>query len=448
MRLAHLLLDFRDSYTEAAMKRSTPLNHAAPENFMKVIKAIYMADPTFKKGVIQAKALGEYFSKSEKMVKKSEEILASLTRDPFPLITTEKKDTNDGPSYKAPLYNMATGNCVAERYASACLSRLGQMLLRHEDPKEFGFIDSHRRFKSFVPYALLSFCQPFTTGMKSNIVPLNPEELFKIQIEMLNRGTYKLDDDFIRSVFKGFDVGEDYTVLMTNSAVRDLYTGGYASYAVVPKFDIEITDKCIIFRVPPLRKTSVKFKETLISANKSKNGNVFDTFKFNNDLEIVSSGLKLNVTEFKTTDIASITKDIENNALVRFKGKSIFSTMLLKDKREILERSRESQGEQQDIGEKTEDITAQIVQDMLDETDFKLGQEKPMNFSVDIMPVYEELWNCLLIERQAKIDEINKEIEALKATLDIEKLLERITRPGVNKVINDLNTKGRMSARM
>lgn len=479
IRIGALLLQFRKGYTETALVRTTPLNYSAPENFLKVLRGLIKIKGN--KNTYGISELRGEIGKSVKDVKDVMKVLGSLSRDPFPLITFRTRHSEDGPEINEPLYDIATGFIIKDKYASVGLSRLGMEYLKYEKESN---VDSKDEIKSKIPYILLTFTKPFTTGHTSETVPLNPKELFKLQLAMIDAKTPNIKSEVINEIFRGYDVGDDYIVTMDPRSLVTLYNFGFGSLTVVPKVKINFKDKYILFLRPPMRRSCYGFSETLIDANKK--GNVFETFSFSNDVGVIGRGVKLDVTEFHTQNIDEIIKDIYNSKYVVTHQNTKFETVVYNEEKStdfndssldnnldavINENSIESKliidGEQQSQDEEQEDqlelytndeidldlldvdldnfensntdelksinskeIVDKLVDNAIQGKDIALDSynSNPYDFTLRVVSVKEVLWKSIENEFNNKIKEIEKRILYLQEKLKIELLLEKVTR--------------------
>ena len=451
-RIGTFLLQHRKWYTAEALQRTSVVNNNGTVNTIKVLRA--MARIAFNKPAMATVIEGET-DKTGKETKDVMSVLGPLSREPFPLIETKKMDKEGGELRSASLYSMASGRAVAKRYSSAQLSELGRYLMRYE---RYNPIESLNSFNSIIPMMLLTSKMPFTTGLKGRSFPLNPEELFKLQIAMIEKGTYNLDSDIVKSIFRGYDLGDGYICLMTDRALQTLYTRGFGSLIAVPEVEIDRQNKTIIFKVPPHRGSGVGFKHTLLDENKKRNP--FKTFTYSNDIDVLGKGVILKVLEFNTPNDIDIINELYNNRLVYRKENTKFYNVIYDsekvaqakessdveeleniEKEAELEEARLETAAQNDQGLK--EIEAQVSKALqYEDVNHNLKVKKDYGFALDIVPVYKELWRCINAELREKKKDIEREIESLKYQLKVEMLLEKVTRPIVNDKISEINKLG------
>lgn len=466
--IASLTMAYREEFTSAALLRSTNIENCAPDGYFKIIHSCAKATRDGEPKPISE--IRKVYNTSKKGSKEIRIDLGKITALPFPIIDSEKKmGLQFDKTVSSPLYDVSTGNTVAERYAYVNMSYLGKLLTRHYLDVDLNDIDY---YNSIVPYSLLRRSMPFAMGFKSDMYPLNPKELFIIMKEMIKANSPFIDASILEDNFKGFDLGDNYTIYMTKEALLELYTNGVSSFLCTPDIEIDRKNNEIRILVPPLDSTSKKLRNALIQNHGSKS-KAFRTFSYDIDVKLVGKKVIMYVDNWYGTD-EEIRKELISNSLIsvkkqtsnitiRYKKKDKNSTtedILLgkKIKPNILTKYEPFKSMTQDelkalTQEKIKSIMKKnnILPDMLDtDTNYKdivmgltnsMGEtleytgENPYSYEIDKVPVIEVLWECIEGERELQKIKITKQLAALREKLKYDLLYEKASRPNVAEII-------------
>lgn len=455
-----------------------------------------------------------------KMKKNVEVNLGRLTAEPFPLIESRKRVSDESnKEVPTPLYDVVSGKTVQLRYARVGLSELGKIYTKHyknREPEDGGY------YKSIVPVSLLKRNAPWSTGHRSDMIPLNPEELFKIMVYMLENNTYEVPADFLAEHFRGFDVGPEYTVYLTSKALKTLYAAGEASVYIVPDIEIDRDSKILTIKAPPYTTTTHSLAIKLLEM--ISNGlEPFRTFHYGPNIKDYRKGLQIPLLKINGTD-EEIKRELFlcpeiarkfyiRHEILRYSKKESkklekkdiktdtnISLLTVNDLLELFSKQEldemgfshfinkfeassepENNADTENADEsdlnwdkniyttKEEVVFSEyetlkynelilenynIIQNRVKDKTYNeylvsargeaelLGMDVSENtdpFMVDLVPVFETLWNCIKWEIDNYRIDIREQINDLSYDLEKNILLEKATRPEVAKVINELN---------
>lgn len=467
--IASLTMAYREEHTSSALLRSANIENCAPDGYFKLIHSCALAT---KDG--NPKTIGEIrkvAADSKKPIKDVMENLGRITAQPFPIIDSSKRSGLQSTTMiESPLYDISTGNTVAERYASVNMSKLGKLLTRHYLDKGMNEVEY---YNSIVPYSLLRRSMPFAMGYREEMYPLNPKELFIIMREMIKANSPIIDSSILEENFKGFDLGEGYNIYMTPESLLELYTNGVSSFVAVPEVTIDRKNKELIFEMPPLDSTSRKLRNHFIEVH----GDVvqgYKTFSYDIDVKLVGKRVLLQIESFNGTD-EDILKELLNSSFITTK-KSISNTTIRYHKNKKITRPEDSilgkvimpkvltdyEPFKSMTDEQLRKLMPQQIRNMVSKNkdlpdllsnktayeDIVLGltnrNEDPMSeyggknpytYEIDKAPVVEVLWECIEGERALQLEKVKKKLEALKEKLKYDLLYEKASRPAVAEVI-------------
>lgn len=433
IELVHFINEFQKDFTTNCFKRTAPYHYTLPVSFARILLGVNaLSKGSSKSESLKLDEIIAYLgSKEGGGLKTGDTVrkdLCRMTADPFPLLESAK-DKNMGLTstkdwYAAPLYSMATGLCAAARYSKVGLSYLGEIAvgkyakLYGKNIKQIGAI------KTIVPLALLrKKTMPWTLGHKTVNYSYNPAELFMLQARMLdqaadpnNKTPWLLPDSTVAEIFKGPDVGDHYIGYMTNQSLMSTYHLGVGSMTVVPEIVIDRTANTIEFKVPPLGSTSFDFIDYLNNRSIGKDpetGKVypkFTTFEITRRIEESDIRVVIRDVIFKGTD-DEIIQEIYSDSNIRITT-PLNNTILLDDSEDTVKMS----------------VLEENIQDgALD------------SFKADVMPIHELLWRHILDECDIRVELLKREIKDLEEQLQIERFLEKVTRPAVAHEIGRLH---------
>lgn len=468
----------REEYTSTALKRSANIENCAPDGYFALIHAVALT--AFDGHPVPVSSVREKYNSGVKDSKDIMENCGVLTAQPFPIIeSTKKRSLNSDEVINSPLYDESTGITVQEKYSNVVLSDLGRLLTRHYLDKELSKIEN---YNSIVPLGLLRKSMPWTMGHKGMMQPLNPSELFKIIDKMLETNTPFVSPEFILENFRGVDLGPNYDIYTNTKSLLSLYSKGEMSLIVVPKIEIRRNEMKIVIKRPPMDSTTKKLIAYLRQKSIEKGPNQYNYFTFSPKVDMVGNEAHINVTRFNTKDDSLIYEDFLRDTRIAKKTYIKNETVLFKEDPE----SRSSIDEDSILGDPVETIKISDIMEttgkmskeeleaikmedfikMIDKFSIKElerrvneGNDKdipesilksskeirnstnPYNFELDLMPVYEVLWRCILGERKLVQIGLKKKLKEMLEQLKDDLLMEKATRPEVAQVIYELQPK-------
>lgn len=466
----------REEYTSTALKRSANIENCAPDGYFSLIHAVALT--AFDGHPVPVSSVREKYNSGVKDSKDIMENCGVLTAQPFPIIeSTKKRSLNSDEVINSPLYDESTGITVQEKYSNVVLSELGRLLTRHYVDKELSQIEN---YNSIVPLGLLRKSMPWTMGHKGEMQPLNPSELFKIIDKMLETNTPFVSPEFILENFKGVDLGPNYDIYTNTKSLLTLYSKGEMSLIVVPKIEIRRKEMKIVIKRPPLDSTTKKLITYLRQKSIEKGPNQYNYFNFSPKVDMVGNEAHINVKKFNTNDDKLIYEDflrdtriakkiyIKNESIL-FKEDPVTRSSLAEDsilgepvdtiKVSDIMKSTDKMSKEELKTLKMEDFVKMLdkfsVKELErrandDNYDGELPEEvlksskeirnstNPYNFELDLMPVYEVLWRCILGERKLVQVGLKKKLKELLEQLKDDLLMEKATRPEVAQLIYKL----------
>lgn len=459
-----MALSLREEYTSVGIKRSANIDNCAPEGYFNLIHAIALSwnDQKDKSRLIPVSNIREKYNTKIKNSKDIMENCGKLTYQPFPIVeSTKKRSANSDETINSPLYDEATGNTVQERYSNVTLSDLGKVLVRHYLDKDLGKIES---YNSIVPFSLLRKSMPWSMGHKSEMQPLNPSELFTIMNRMMELNSPFVEEELILKVFKGVDLGPNYTIYTNSRSLINLYARGEGSFIAVPEIDIRRKENKIIIKRPPLNSTTKKLVSYLRKKSVTNENEQYAYFKFSPKISMVGNEAHITVTKWDGNN-KQIMSDFLNDSYISTKKYIRNTTILYKDN----PKDRSSLPEDNilgeaansiklsDLGQFENDVNIKSFKELVDK--YKLSKNKeevkkedtamkytsygdltgnPYNFILDQLPVFEVLWRCILGERNLLVIKTKEKLEKEKEQLEKDRLMEKATRPEVAQVIYEL----------
>lgn len=466
--IASLTMAYREEHTSSALLRSANIENCAPDGYFKLIHSCALAT---KDG--QAKTIAEIrkvAADSKKPIKDVMENLGRITAQPFPIIDSSKRSGLQSTTMiESPLYDISTGNTVAERYASVNMSKLGKLLTRHYMDKGMNDIEF---YNSIVPYSLLRRSMPFAMGYREEMYPLNPKELFIIMREMIKANSPIIPSAILEENFKGFDLGDGYNIYMTPESLIELYTNGVSSFVATPDVKIDRKNKELIFEMPPLDSTSRKLRNHFIEIHGDPVKG-YKTFSYDIDVKLVGKRVLLQIESFNGTD-EDIKKELLNSSFITVK-KAISNTTIRYHKNKKVTRPEDSilgkvimpkvltdyepfksmsedklraltPGQIKTLVSKNKELpdilnskTAyeDIVMGLTNREDSfsEYGGKNPYTYEIDKAPIVEVLWECIEGERALQLENVKKKLESLKDKLKLDLLYEKASRPEVAEII-------------
>lgn len=465
--ISSMSLTLREEYTAVALKRSASIEGGLPIGYFNLVHAIATIPNAKGDTMPIAKIESQFGANIGAPTEGAKEImvnLGKLTALPFPIVESTKKISPfSDETITTPLYNVADGTTTDKRYASVKLSELGHLLTRHYQNEPMGFSD---HYKSFVPMTLLRKSMPWTMGHRSQMYPLNPSELFRLQARMLELGHPFVSDNDLKQMFKGFDLGDGYSIYMTSSALQSLFTTGESSFISVPDITIDRKLGVITIEVPPMDQTSKQLKAYLTEkALSTSNG--FNTFKYNPEVKVVTVKVQMEVEQFLGTD-EEILEELRDDKNIKRKMYVRNETIRYKEDISIRDRITEdgTLGRQEvplsliNQEEALAGMTQEEIQNLTElellealskatgkniVTDDGIIQIKrnPYPFELDVIPVYETLWKHVNWELDIQKKEYEKELAKMKDKAKYDLLLEKVTRPDVASLVHTLSVNPR-----
>lgn len=389
--------NYLKEYGKETTIRTVP-NPNAPATHERLLRAIDLALGK-KRGTSRISPIAGHYAKAAKYNASTYSTLANMSNVPFPLIEAGKAvDDNSDKIETYSLINGETNKPVGERYALVGLTELGKLVIRHHRGQPMSYKVRH---KSFVPASLFMNSSPWTLGYKTQMLSLNPKELFQLQERMITLGTKDLPDEDVEKYFKGIDLGEDYIIRAKADSLFYLYGSGRGSFTVLPKIEIHNNNKfrAIIIKAPPVGSGSEYyakiFKEYLTNLSTYQTtGKDFKSFSFDN--------YGVNGREFYLKNVRFYgTPEEIKNEIWNFKGiKQVYHP----------------------------------TNTMIDDETGK----------IDIKPIKETLWQHLQYEKEMVYKEYEEKLANAKTELSYALLLEKITRDGVRDRIGEfLNQRNR-----
>ena len=397
-------LSFRTEYTETALRRTVPIENSAPDGYMKIIQALVRASTKNDALLEIPQITSRYALESDKPPKNVIQNIAALSNQPFPIIISEKVINPDTNKTKvSSLVNPLTGESVAERYARVKLSRLGKLMTRYYKNIPVDGLDF---YKSIVPLSLLRESTPWSTGYKGQMLPLNPKEIFQLMVKMIDYNSPMVEDEDLKKIFRGFDVGENYNIYIKSDSLISLYTMGEASCVIMPDIEIDRSKNTILFKKYAYASCSNDLHNHLVKRIQDKRE--YKTFKYRPTISVEGPSVRVLVTEWKGTD--------EEILAELYKDRRITKTLYLRH-----------------------NVIRQRTKEEMDEINSSSMGFNPYDFELDVMPVYETLWRCIQWELEAKVGFRRLELADLREKLKYDVLLEKVTRPEVAKIVNEYN---------
>lgn len=423
--LKMLIEEYIIGYSCTTIKRTAPYGGSAPIGITKMLQAIVVAcNKDKKEDFIRCGVVKGYLEKDYKVNMGTHENLCRLSAQPFPLIQSGKiVNVVSGELDPVPLYDDATGQFAAERYSNVRLSQLGKIAFKDSANIPVSKIKYH---KGIVPIALLRKGLSWALGHHSTMYSLNPKEIFQLQERMLELNTMMLPTEIVTDIFRGPDLGRNYTVYMTNDSLASLYASGVGSMMVVPDIEIDRHNSQIIFKRPPLDTIGTEFASYLTrrlrgGTFKNKDGKEVTYEKFETlDLDLKGQGAFISGTSI-VADVVFLTNNDQEIIDELHSDSSIYQNIPLQN---ILLRTQEGAFLQTD--EEDLDSTA--------------------DFDIDVVPIFEILWEHIEQEIEIRKAKYITEYNEKKAKLKWDLFLEKVTRPEISSKIlevwSETNTKG------
>lgn len=323
MRTDELVRKTQLELTEKMMLRSTP-SGGLPIAFRSILtalgdKTIMKDNPfaTFPAPTITGAVQDNYYIAGDSPLG---EDIASMSHEPFPLVTPYEKPSVNSNEYEAvsSFKSRVSGRSMAPRYMMVQFSPLGYEYMRNMKyfPKTYNMANDRLvglNIKSHIPAELLRTTTFRTQGKGADMYPMNPSELFYTMYEMLEYG----EDIPVEKLtaFRGFDLGSpNLTVYMKPVALKTLFDIGISKFTAKIKYEFSIQHKSIVFKSFPYKMSGVVLEQRLSNLIKRKKGD-FDAF------QVYAEGISIHPLEdkalaisgvrFKTLDESRITKAIE-----------------------------------------------------------------------------------------------------------------------------------------
>lgn len=416
--LESLIQEYVLSYSCTTIKRTGAYGGSAPIGITKILQAIAVASSKLKSkdDFIRCTALLGDLTKHYKTSLGTHGNVCRLSAQPFPLIRTGKQPDKYTETLEfVPLYDESTGQFASDRYSHVNLSTLGEIAFK--DCKDIP-IDQLKYHKGIVPIALLRKGLAWALGHHSTMYSMNPGELFKLQERMLELNTPYLPSEIVMDIFRGPDLGKNYTIYMTNDSLASLYASGTGSMMVVPDIEIDRVNNQIRFLRPPLDSTGKEFASHMIrrllgGQHKNSSGKLteyeqFETISLNPDRDgaFISGSSIIADVIFNTADDKEIIDELHSD-------RYIYRNVPL-----------------QNILLKTEDGThIQTDEEDLDST---------ADFNIDISPIYELLWEHIGQEIDVRRRKYIRRYNDLEEQLKWDIFLEKVTRPEVSNKIMEI----------
>ena len=389
---------FVKEHIPTASLRTIPYDTTGSETPNKILQAVALMSKN-NNAHIKVDDVYSKLTANTKTTDDTHKILAMMTAEPFPLILSQKEEGSNVED--VPLYNIIFRKETARKYSRVKLSPLGEMATRHYKNEEMSSFKYH---KSIIPISLFKASVPWIPGHKATFYPLNPEELFKLMIKMIEYNSMNVTDNDLKTIFRGFDLGEGYTISMSSDSLVLLYTAGKSSISISPSVRIDRANKSITFLRPPYRKSMQDLKVYLVDRFTSEQH--FKTFRMSDNIEIAGMSLQLKNVNFLAKSDNEIIKEIIDNKFITVTDFLVHTSLVPKPR-------------QEDI-------------------DGGYQQFKNDDFNIDIVPVNKTLWKHIHWELEQQKITINKKILKLEQDLRFAILMEKASRPPVAKIITDL----------
>ena len=379
-------------YGNDCLNRSANRNYQLPESISLLLYSVYNAVGNTN-STVKVNGIVSFYAKYKKYSEATYRALANMSKQPFPLIRTGKAvDDNSMTSSNRPLVGEQNGWLVGQRYARISLTELGLYATRWYTKDD----DPLNPTPSLIPITLLRHALPITLGMKEEMWSLNPAELFKLMILMLDHKSSEIPSADINSIFKGVDVGHNYISYTSDFAIKNLWKTGSSSTVVVPNIEVDRTNRLIIIKRPQCGSTSSKLRTALLKHIKQSildGVDAFDTF-------IPGDTIEVNGSETFFRDVS------------RFIGTD----------EEI----------------KQELWAHPAIQKVLYLTNLQSYTDENDKTKIDVIPIHETLWFHLQKEYEAMYNFLLNQINELKRELIVVNLIEKVTRDGVKEFIQGI----------
>lgn len=400
--LVNQVSNYRDSYTDTCFRRTAPYGGTMPVSFERWLRAVDVASSSAGGKRVKVDVASAIYAQAEKSTQSTYKNLCRMTAEPFPLISSGKaSDSNSNSVREQPLIDPQNGKCTASRYARVCLSTLGKIATKWYHGTSMNNVKLH---KSIVPLCLLRKTQAWTLGFRTEMRPLNPSELFKIMAKMIEIDSPDIDGLTLQQYFRGPDLGDGYTIFMTNESLMTLYSTGKGSITVVPQITVDRINNRIIFQRPVLDQTSNKlatlFHKKLIDAIESGKRVDYRTFEMGDSITPSGKRTYIKVNKFYGTDeqiIAELMSSTEFQKTVALTN----SVLLPKE------------GEEANI-----------------------NKYEGINYECDLMSIKDTLWMHVGWERENVLNKYKRLLAESKDALEKAKLIDKVTRPRVANFIH------------
>lgn len=385
--------EFLPTYTLDCIGRSSNRNYNLPETLSLLLYSIYINSGA-KNTKIKVDEIVSTFSKHKKYNEKSSyNALANMTKQPFPLVHSGKAaDSSSMNTVVQPLIDEQTGSLVGQRYARISLTQLGQKATKWFDSTTNPLLPP----LSFVPISLLRHSLPISLGIKEEMWGLNPQEIFKLMIVMLDNKTPNIPTSEINNIFKGVDVGEHYHSYCSDANLKFLWSIGRSSCVVVPDIQVDRFNKIITIKRPQCGSTSSKLKVNIINHMKDaliKGTRSFQTFTPSTQVQVNGGETYfLEVQNFIGTD-----EEI---------------------KRELW--------------------ALPYIQKYIQLANMQTFVDEQNNITIDIEPVKDTLYKHLELEYTQQRRYIQDLINTYQQDLKVINLIEKVTRDGVKEYIQSI----------
>ena len=389
----------------AAIKRTAPHNGTLPVTYNKLLQGAIIKCKG-KTTRVQSATISGFLADYLKSSEHSKVDLAKLTATPFPFLDGKYKEKEDDNDYQPePLYNPDSGTIVASRYSGFALTKLGRYLAdRFADVS----MENFKGHQCIIPVILLKPMMPWCPGHRSEMLPYNPRELFELQKRMLKIGSKEISDRDVQEVFKGPDLGDNYTIYQTDESLAAQFAAGSGSVTVVPDILLDRQNKFIIFVHPPYSSTSDVLVEYLVRRIKKKGQyKTFNIKNFEKDIAVSGNRCIIQNVEFIGSD-AEIRKELRKDHNI---CKQIRMNIV----------SLETEGE---------DVNRII---------YTKDDEDILDFKMYPRSIKDILWRCIMWEYNLKYDAFEKEANEIRQRLWFYFIMEKISREGVVDVINAAN---------
>ena len=337
--------------------------------------------------------------------------IASLSDEPFPLITPyrnySKKDEKTSNLDKVTTFkHRMTGGHTSPRYMMVQLSELGYEYLKNMEyfPKTYDIYNTRKvgiNIKSHVPVELLRTTTFRTQGKGADMYPMNPSELFYTMYEMME---YGCDIPVERlTKFKGFDLGDaNLSIHMKPEALHSLFNIGICAFSTRIDFDVSFQGRSIVFKAFPYKLTGKTFTrqvENIIKRNKGQ----FQTF------EVKPENISSHIIKGKSVALNNVQFKSWDEDLVRREVETVFFKQVFANYHHF-----------------AHDVNIEIEDEL----------EKV--YELDSKSVRETLIQCIENYKEITRTKYLGEIEKIRSKIKELMIYEKVTRPYVAKLVQEL----------